>query len=209
MRRLALLLAGLALALAACGGTTGTSDEGALPTADELGDCPPDATDCGPDVLDDPAAEGGDGGEMAGMCAAGEPDCVDTVDPAAGTCLAGTPDCADDPSNGQDMARQMPVGAEPPSGEPLPDGTSDMAQGAVLSQVGLVDDTTLRVQLDAGACDVLQDVVVQESDTEVRLLVLVGPEQGVEACTEQVVSYVLDVALDAPLADRAVLDLGG
>lgn len=176
------------LVLAACGGTSGTpgtpGDEGALPTTEQSGG-------------------------TAGTCVDGEPGCVDSVDPDATTCLAGEPDCADDPSNGQDVAVPIPVGAEPPSGEPLPSGTSDVAQGAMLTGVGAVDDTTLRVQLDGGACDVLQDVVVQESDDEVRLLVLVGPEQGVEACTQQVVTYVTDVALDAPLGDRAVLDLGG
>lgn len=222
MRRFPLLLAGLVLALAACGGTTDAPPDPADPGAadEQLGDCPPDETDCGPDVLEDPAAEDCEAtvvdcddtapdGEVAGMCAEDQPDCVDTIDPNTSTCLAGEPDCADDPSNGLDMARPMPVGVDPPQGEPLPSGSSDMAQGAVLSQVGVVDDSTLRVQLDAGACDVLQDVVVQESPEEVRLLVLVGPEQGTDACTQQVVTYVVDVALDAPLADRAVLDLGG
>jgi len=232
VQRPTLALAGLALALAlaACGGTTDTptdpAGEGELPSAEQLGDCLPDETDCGPDAPEDPAAEDPaaedcevtvvdcndaveEGEQVAGMCAEGEPDCVDTIDPNTSTCLAGAEDCADDPSGGQDMARPLLVGVEPPDGEPLPSGTSDMAQGVMLSQVGVVDDTTLRVQLDAGACDVLQDVVVQESDTEVRLLVLVGPERGGDACTQQVVTYVVDVALDAPLADRAVLDLGG
>lgn len=225
MRAVVPLLAAVALTLAACGDTTDPADvtasclEGS--TEQECEDVgtgapdDPDETDDTEEPDDTSDAVRGDEPMTSDMCAADQPDCIDTVEPddsdaADGTCLAGAEDCADDPSNGEDVARPVPLTDTAPDAAVLPEGESDAASGSTITSAHLQDDgRTLSLTINGGACDVLQDVVLQESDAEVRLLVLSGMDREVEACTQQIVTWRVDVELSSPLGQRTVADLAG
>ena len=154
----------------------------------------------------------------SGMCAAEEPDCQDTIepdeegaggDPAAGSCLAGDPDCTDESHGGQDVARPVPLTGQASDAERIERGDTGGATGRMVTAAHLLDETTLELTFEGGACDLLEDVVVTESPGEVRVLVLSGMAASVDACTQQIVRWSTEVALEQPLGDRTLLDLGG
>lgn len=185
------------LVLTACAGDDGAgSDTAGLPTAEDLG------------VEGEPAT--------SGMCAEGEPDCQDTIDPnassggAAGSCLAGDEDCTDESYDGQDVARPLPV-ATTTDGEATPAtrGETSGATGRRIEHAALVDEDTLELVVVGNRCMLVQDVLVTESADEVRVLVLGGQDAGVDACEDEGVSYAVTVDLDAPLGTRTLLDLAG
>lgn len=194
MRRLLFVIPVLALALTACGTAddTGSQDPiGGLPTADAT-----------------------DGDPASGSCLAGDEDCTDEStglegDAASGSCLAGDEGCTDESYSGQDVTREVVVGDELPTAEEVKRGEARDATGRTIDMVVPQDDGTLGIAFTAGACDVVQDVLVQESDTEVRLLVLSGIEMSVDMCTQQLVQYTTVVTLEAPLGERTVLDISG
>lgn len=187
MRRFIPLLTLLSVLLVACGGS---ADVGGSP-------------DPG---LTDPVSAPGEG--QQGI-AEGEPD-PNAGGAAAGSCLAGDTNCTDESFDGTDVSRPVPLSDElPGASADLKSGESSGATGHVIEAATLVDDTTLALAWSGGACDVLQDVLVTESDTEVRILVLAGVEMGVDACTQQIVAWSTEITLDAPLGDRTILDLAG
>lgn len=162
------------------------------------------------------------GGETAGMCAAEEPDCDDMIvtgdgdtgsdtddSGAAGSCLAGDQDCTDESYGGQDVARPIPLSGSPSDAERIEPGPTSGATGRQVTAAHLAGDAVLELSFGGGACDLLEDVVVEESPGEVRVLVLSGMDASVDACTQQVVQWSTEVQLDAPLGDRQLLDLAG
>jgi hypothetical protein len=204
LRRLA-VAAVAALALAACGGAAGddtaagdATDEEVLDTSETL-----------------PPNDGDEPPLTSGMCAEGEPDCQDTIADgaaaggAAGSCLAGDEDCTDESYGGQDVTRPVPLAPESSGAPALEEGLARDATGAPIDAVYAVDETTLEVTFTAGTCHLLQDVLVDESPAEVRLLVLAGMDPAVEMCTADVRQWTTTVDLAGPLGDRAVLDLAG
>lgn len=213
--RLLLAAFALALALAGCGGSSsGSDDSGAdtagLPTAEDL------ATD------DATAKPGGDEPAVAGMCAEDEPDCEDMIvtgdgdtdggadgGGAAGSCLAGDEDCTDESYGGQDMARPIPLSGSPSDADRIEPGATSGATGREVTTAYLAGDAVLELTFGGGACDVLEDVVVEESPGEVRVLVLSGMAASVDMCTQQIVQWSTEIQLDAPLGDRQLLDLAG
>lgn len=201
--RLLAVSAVLSLTLAACGGGTGDTD--GLPATDDL---------VGDSAADQPIDDQGTTPETSAMCTAEEPDCQDTIepggsDPAAGSCLAGDEDCTDESYGGQDMARPIPLAAAPSGADRIERGATSGATGRPVTAAYLIDDTTLELTFEGGACDLAEDVVVEESPGEVRVLVLSGMDASVDVCTQQIVQWSTEVALDAPLGDRQLLDLGG
>lgn len=138
--------------------------------------------------------------------AEGEPD--PNAGSAAGSCLAGDPDCTDESFDGQDVARAVPLSDELPESQDARKGESSGASAQVLDVV-TNDGTTLGLAWQGGACDVVQDVMVMEDEAEVRVMVLAGPEQGVDACTMQLVTWSTEVELAADLGTRTVVDLAG
>lgn len=185
MRRLAPLLLVPVLLLSACGSS---------------GDAIVD------DSLGTPAAEQSQDEGIA----EGEPDPNGaTGDGAASSCLAGDAGCTDESFDGTDNSRPLPLTGAPLQGEPIPTGTSDTATAQVMAEAALTSDTTLEVAWDGSPCDVLVDAMVIEDDAEVRVFVLVGPESGTEACIQSIQRWTTTIELDAPLGDRALLDIGG
>lgn len=207
----------LALALAGCGGSSGSDDSGAdtagLPTAEDP--ATGDATAKPSEDRDEPAT--------AGMCAPEEPDCQDTIapgdgdvdggtdsgGPASGSCLAGDEDCTDESYGGQDMARPIPLSGSPSDAERIERGATSGATGREVTTAYLSGDAVLELTFGGGACDLLEDVVVEESPGEVRVLVLSGMDASVDMCTQQIVQWSTEIELDAPLGDRQLLDLAG
>lgn len=177
MRRLAIPLTVLAVALTACG------------TPDQAGDVADDIT------LGETAEAGDQSLEEQGA--------------AAGSCLAGDADCTDESNGGGDVAREVPVGDQLPTAEEARRGEADGATGRMIEAVVPQSDTTLGIAFSGGACDVVQDVMVMEDESEVRIMVLAGREMGVDACTDQLVTWTTTVTLEAPLGERTVLDISG
>lgn len=220
--RLLVVAAALSLALSACGGT---DDTGGLPTADDLGG---DSATGQPDEQADQPIDEQEPPTTSGMCSAEEPDCQDTVDtvdtvepgdgkpeggdPAAGSCLAGDEDCTDESYGGQDMARPIPLAGSPSDAERIERGATSGATGRHVTAAYLAGDTTLELTFEGGACDLLEDVVVEESTGEggeVRVLVLSGMDASVDMCTQQIMPWSTEVELDTPLGDRQLFDLSG
>jgi hypothetical protein len=197
----------LALGLSACAGSDGTTQDTATPDTAAVGDEPAVSAPLPTNDGDQPPAP-------MGMCAEGEPDCVDTMTDgdatggASSACLAGAEDCADDPSNGVDVARPIPLTDVLPDGLPLERGTTDGATGAPLD-AATADGATLGLAVRGGGCTVLEDVLVIESDTEVRVLALTGDDVEAADCPAVEELYTFEVTLDAPLGDRVLLDLAG
>jgi len=205
--------ASLALVLTGCAGSTdvtGTGDQSleeqgiteGEPTSSAV--CAPDTPDCEDTTVLDPADD-----VAAADCESDAPDCQDTVDPAAGSCLAGDADCTDESYDGQDVTRPVLLADASSGATTIEAGTSSGATGQIISNAYAVDDMTLELTFDGRSCDVLEDVLVTESDTEVRLLVLAGQSADAEMCTAEVVQWTTTVALSAPLGDRLLLDLAG
>ncbi len=209
--RLAVAATALALALAACGGGSGDgggADTAGLPTAEDLG----------ADGAADQPIEEQEEPVTSGMCAAEEPDCQDTIesgdsgkdgDAAAGSCLAGDEDCTDESYGGQDVARPIPLSGSPSGADRIDPGATSGATGRHVTGAYVAGDTTLELTFEGGACDLLEDVVVEESPGEVRVLVLSGMNASVDMCTQQIVQWSTEVSLEAPLGDRTLLDLAG
>lgn len=151
----------------------------------------------------------------SGMCAEGEPDCDDTPvsdvgsSGAAGSCLAGDPDCTDESYGGQDVTRPVPLVAAIDDIRFAARGATSGATGRPMLQATLVDDDTLQLVVRGSPCMLIEDVVVTESPAEVRVLVLGGRDAAVETCQEGASTWAVEVDLDAPLGDRALLDLAG
>ncbi len=193
--------AALSLTLAGCAGTD-NADGTDAPDAQGIAEGEPNsAADCETD-----APECNDTGEMAGD----EP----MVDPAqggaAGSCLAGDEGCTDESFDGQDVARHVDKSEERSGATQIARGTTTGASGRFIEQVAVLDgETLLEITFSGGACDLVEDVLVMESDTEVRLLVLSATDASVEMCTAEVVTWAIDITLDAPLGGRALTDLSG
>lgn len=204
--RLLVVAAAMSLAVSAC---AGTGDTGGVP-ADDLGG---DSATEQPDEQADQPIDEQEPPATSAMCTAEEPDCQDTIepgdDPAAGSCLAGDEDCTDESYGGQDMARPIPVTGTPSDAERIERGATSGATGRFVTAAYLADDTTLELTFEGGACDLLEDVVVEESPEEVRVLVLSGMDASVDMCTQQIVQWSTEVALDMPLGDRQLFDLSG
>ena len=199
--RLVTAAAALGLALAGCAGAT---DPGAAaPTTEDVG-------------VQDGRDAGGDGAVVSGMCAMDQPDCQDTVvEPAggaSGSCPAGDEGCTDESLDGRDVARPVPfVGALAPEEDVAvaARGVTGGADGRTIEEATLLDDDTLRLAVIGNPCMVVEDVLVTESPTEVRVLVLAGQDPAVAACEDVGLWWSVDVDLAAPLGDRTVLDLAG
>ena len=58
-------------------------------------------------------------------------------------------------------------------------------------------------------CMLIEDVLVTESPDEVRVLVLAGQDATTEGCDDEGLWWSVDIDLDTPLGDRALLDLAG
>lgn len=126
---------------------------------------------------------------------------------AAGSCLAGDPDCTDESYSGQDVARFVPVAPGTSNAEPAERGRTDGATGAPITVVHRLDDRTLQVVFRTGACDLVEDVLVEESAEEVRVLVLTGQDPAVDVCTAEAVQRTVTVDLEESVEGRALLDL--
>lgn len=228
------IVATLGLALSGCAAITSSTSEGGgnepdiqvedegLPTAEDLGAeddggavtsgvCAPGEPDC-----EDMVVEGDGGSVSSGMCAEDTPDCEDMIvnsdGSAAGSCLAGDEDCTDESYGGGDVARAVRLSDEVAQGEELQAaerGATSGATGRVIQEAALVDDDTVRLVVIGSPCMLVEDVLVDESPGEVRVLVLAGQDATVEACTEQGLSWSVDIDLDQPMGDRILLDLAG
>ncbi|MFT4837878.1 MAG: hypothetical protein ACI9OB_000331 [Nonlabens sp.] len=174
-----------------------------------------------PDVTDGAAA---DAPNPAAACIEGATDCDDTVsgesddpmvDPpesgaAAGSCLAGDADCTDESYSGQDVARFVDASEERSGAPQIARGATVGATGRFIEQAAVLEgETLLEITFTGGACDLVEDVLVVESDTEVRVLVLSAQDASVEMCTAQLVTWAIDIRLDAPLGGRGLADLSG
>lgn len=177
--RQGLPLAALAAAAALVIAGCAGSDAGDLPIDDPLGD-----------PAQDEALDGGDGA-------------------ADGSCLAGDPDCTDESTSGGDVATPVPLSDAPSDADAIAEGPTQGATGRPIEAAHLLDETTLQLTFSGGACDTLEDVMVEVGDTEVRALVLSGQSAEVEMCTAQVVQWSTTVTLDEPFGDRTLLDLAG
>lgn len=188
MRRILPLLTLFSLLLVACGGSADVAGDGTT------GDQP----------LSEQTSAATDGQGIG----EGEPD-PNAGGAAAGSCLAGDTNCTDESYDGQDVARPVALSdALPEAAAEIERGESNGATGHAIEAV-IADGDTLGIAFSGGACDVLQDVLVTESDTEVRILVLAGVEASVETCTMQIVAWSTEITLDTPLGDRTILDLAG
>jgi hypothetical protein len=196
--RLLLAVATLSLTLAGCAGRADVADGAAGDAPNPAAACLEGATDC-----DDAVA-----------VAAGDP-MVDPpmVDPpgsgAAGeSCLAGDADCTDESYSGQDVARFVDTSDERSGAPQTARGATVGATGRFIEQVGVLEgETLLEITFTGGACDLVEDVLVVESDTEVRLLVLSAQDASVEMCTSQIVTWAIDIRLDVPLDGRVLMDI--
>ena len=218
------VVATLSIALAACGGDT--TDAAGLPTAEDLG-----VGEGQPlDPVEEPVGAGDDAPVTSGMCAAEQPDCQDTIDssicapsstegcddvevqpadPAAGSCLAGDPDCTDESYGGQDVARPVPLSSEPSGAEPAARGATSGATAHRIEHAHLVDPDTLEVTIGDNPCMLVEDVLVEESPDEVRVLVLAGQDASVDGCIEPYVPFTVQIDLSQPMGERTLLDLAG
>lgn len=206
--RLLGVTAALSLALTACGGDSAT-------------DQPDGQADQSVDEQETPVT--------SALCTTADPDCEDTIedgvtDPAAGSCLADDEDCTDESYAGDDVARPIPLTDSPSDAERIARGATSGATGRPVTAAHLITDTTVELTFEGGACDLLEDVVVEESPGEggeggergqggeggeVRVLVLTGMDAEVDMCTQQIVQWSIEVELQAPLSDRQLLDLAG
>ncbi len=198
--RLLTAASALGLVLTGCAGSADTTGEGVAegepnPAAACLeGDTSCDDT---PDTMGD---------------AAGDEALVDPAEggAASGSCLAGDADCTDESYGGQDVARIIDKSDERSGAPIIARGATSGASGRFIEQVGVLEnDTLLEITFTGGACDLVEDVLVTESDTEVRLLVLSAQDATIEMCTAEVKSWAIDITLDAPLGGRTLTDLSG
>lgn len=181
-----LVLVALALAATACGGTADGDD------VLKSSVCAPSSTEeCDDTVVQTPAPVG------------------PATDPAAGSCLAGDEGCTDESYGGQDVARPVPLADAPSGAERATRGATSGATGHVIEHAHLVDEDTLELTIGDNPCMLVQDVLVQESDTEVRVLVLAGQDATVDGCIEPYIQFTIEVDLAAPLGERTLLDLAG
>jgi hypothetical protein len=118
---------------------------------------------------------------------------------------------ADDPD--------APVTGAPDPGGPAPDGGArivtptpglDGVVRAALDSAVVLDDGRLEVRFYGGVqeCYGVDHVDVAETDTEVTVSVFTGsrPEAAARACIEIAELQAVIVTLDAPLAERVVVD---
>lgn len=166
-----------------------------------LSGCAADSGATGPDPADGSPP-------VAGMCAAGEPDCDDTPtrppsDPAAGACLEGATECDD-----------VPGSAPPPGDAPDPtrveprEGLVEVAPTPWEDVQPNPDQTVLTVTWWGGneTCFGLDHVEVDETDEVVTITVHTGRVEGVDACTMEALRKAVEVPLDAPLGPRSIVD---
>jgi hypothetical protein len=187
--------AALSLTLAGCAGQVDVAAEDAPNPAAA---CLEGATDC------DDAVAGAAGDPMV------DPPVVDPPGSggAAESCLAGDADCTDESYSGQDVARFVDTSDERSGAPQTARGATVGATGRFIEQVGVLEgETLLEITFTGGACDLVEDVLVVESDTEVRLLVLSAQDASVEMCTSQIVTWAIDIRLDVPLDGRVLMDL--
>jgi hypothetical protein len=187
--------AALSLTLAGCAGGANVTDGAAEDAPNPAAACLEGATDC-----DD--AVGG---------AADDPMVDPPVSGAAGeSCLAGDADCTDESYSGQDVARFVDASEERSGAPQIARGATVGATGRFIEQAGVLEgETLLEITFTGGACDLVEDVLVVESDTEVRVLVLSAQDASVEMCTAQLVTWAIDIRLDAPFGGRGLADLSG
>ena len=156
--------------------------------------------------------------DSTAKCIEGATNCIDTfgdepmVDPAQGgigsSCVAGDSACTDESGGGQDATRFVDKTEERSGATQIARGATVGATGHFIERAAVLDgETTLELTFTGGSCDLVEDVLVQESDTEVRLLVLAAPDASVEVCTADAVAWAIDVTLNAPLGGRAIVDL--
>lgn len=125
------------------------------------------------------------------------------------SCLAGDEDCVDESNGGGDVTRPILLADQPSDAPAIERGPTAGATGRIISNAYLVDETTLQLTFDAGSCDRVEDVLVTESETEVRVMVLSAQSTDVETCAAVIQPWSIEVTLDAPLGDRELLDLAG
>jgi hypothetical protein len=192
--RLLLAVATLSLTLAGCAGRAdvdGATEDAPNPAAA----CIEGATDCDDAVVgaaDDPMVDPPESGA------------------AAGSCLAGDADCTDESYSGQDVARFVDASEERSGAPQIARGATVGATGRFIEQAAVLDgEMLLEITFTGGACDLVEDVLVVESETEVRVLVLSAQDASVEMCTAQLVTWAIDIRLDAPLGGRGLTDISG
>lgn len=95
-------------------------------------------------------------------------------------------------------------------GYQLTDAQPDMISGqpAPIDEVVIVDDQTIGVRYENGSepCS-LADVTVTETDAEIVVALQTGlhPNAAAMSCIAQVLSYEIQVSLDAPVGDRTIV----
>lgn len=191
-----LVLVALALATVACGGA-GDGDDvltSAVCAPSSAGECDDTVIHTTSPTAPDDAAAGSD---------------ATADDAAAGSCLAGDADCTDESWDGTDQVRPVPLADGPSGAEPADRGATTGATGHRIEHAHLVDEDTLELTVGDNPCMLVEDVLVEESDTEVRVLVLAGQDARVDACIEPYVQFTIEVDLAAPLGERTLLDLAG
>ncbi len=223
-----LALAAAALALAGCAGdpdpatspaadtaTEAICHEGASPAPSPCADETDDSTGSETPGTPTAAPTTGDTPEMAGMCAAGEPDCEDMIpfpppsgmpaDGGAGTCLAGATECADIPGGEAPgpPAPEQATKVEPREG--LVD-TRSIPWASVVPVDG--DQTMLEVAWWSGnqACNGLDRIDVEETDEVVTITVFAGRDPDNEICTEEALLVSSVVELSTELGPRSIAD---
>lgn len=164
--------------------TDASDDEAADASDDEAGEADGGATDASDGTDDDPLGEDGSGSTA-------------TEDDGAG--------------DGGADGEQLPGGATLVA--PSPRGTLQ-TRAVPVERMETVGDTTIRLFFSKGVepCDVLDDVVVDESGDTVEVTVLAGRSIGARddvACIQVLRAYAVDVELSAPLDGREVVDASG